>query len=54
MLCSVSPSRALKPITKLQFCQRTQLPSTWKLGPSGCTISKGLMSRRVFFTRSAA
>ena len=35
-----------KPIRNRQFCQRTRLPSTVKLGPSGWLISSGLRSVR--------
>src|SRR5437667_451390 len=35
---------------KLHFCQRTWLPSTSKLGPSGWVISSGLISPRNLFT----
>ena len=36
----------MKPTCSSQFCHRTTLPSTSKLGPSGWVISSGLMSSR--------
>ena len=45
-LWRTSPSRALKPTRNDHFCQLTRLPSTVKLGPSGCVISSGFRSSR--------
>jgi hypothetical protein len=43
MLLRMRPSLQEKPMWKDQPSQATQLPSTLKEGPSGCTTSRGFM-----------
>ena len=43
---STRPSRASNPTCRSHFCQRSTLPSSVKLGPSGCVITIGFRSVR--------